>query len=406
MSEMDQTTITPDQQQVLLKKRKLLLIWLTASILVICLIYTIYWFSVARFYENTDDAYVNGNIIPVTSQTAGTIIAIKADDTQFVKTGQRLVELDPVDSYVALEQAKANLAQALRSAQQLFINNAGLQAGINQNQATLEQAREDLARRQEAIGFGAVSKEDLTHAQVILKRATASMIQAHSALLSNQALTENTTVQRHPSVLLAAAKYRQAYIDFKRTKISAPISGEISRRTARIGRNISAGTQLMALVPLNQIWVDANFKEKQVRHMRIGQPATLISDLYGSSVKYHGVIIGFAAGTGRVFALLPAQNATGNWIKVVQRLPVRIALDSKELAEHPLRIGLSMDVTIDTHDRSGPFIGATSQVTEYKTEIFDDVAKQADAELTKIIKDYIENTPSMSVAPLTGNKHE
>lgn len=406
MSDVDQVTITPEQKHPLIHKRKFLLTWLTAFILILVLIFSVYWFSVARFYEETDNAYVNGNIIPVTAQTAGTIIAIKADDTQFVKTGQVLVELDPIDSYVALEQAKANLAQALRSTQQLFINNAGLQAGINKNKASLDKARKDLTLRQEAISFGAVSKEELNHAQITLKSANASMVQAHSALLSNQALTENTTLQQHPSVLLAAAKYRQAYIDYKRTKICAPIAGEISKRTAQIGRHITAGTQLMALVPLDQIWIDANFKEKQVRNMRINQPVTLFSDLYGTAVKYHGKIMGFSAGTGSAFALLPAQNATGNWIKVVQRLPVRIALDPKELTTHPLRIGLSMHATVNTHDRSGYFIGSTPQVTEYKTMIYDSLAEEADVEITNIITEYIQNTPVLRIDQQMGKKHE
>ncbi len=389
MNDMEQVSITPEKNAGFAKKRKFLLTWLTVSILIIALIYSMYWFASARFYEETDNAYVSGNIIPVTSQTAGTIIAIKADDTQFVKTGQILVELDPIDSYIAFEQAKANLAQTVRSTQQLFINDTGLQAGVKHSQATLDNARKDLARRQEAAGLGAVSNEELTHAQHILKSADAALVEARSAQLANRALTNNITLPQHPNVLAAAAKLRQAYINFERTKIRAPISGEISRRTAQIGRRIEAGTQLMALVPLDQVWVDANFKEQQVRNMRIGQNVSLTADLYGSALNYHGKIIGFSAGTGSAFALLPAQNATGNWIKVIQRLPVRIALDPKELAAHPLRIGLSMDATVDTHDRAGTFISVTPQIPVYRTMIYDDPGKQADAEITKIIA---ENT--------------
>uniref|UniRef100_UPI00321F93EA HlyD family secretion protein n=1 Tax=Legionella sp. TaxID=459 RepID=UPI00321F93EA len=355
MGTVDQLPITPDEER-LGKKRKFLLISFTIVLVVIAIFYGLYWWFIARFYEETDNAYVNGNIIPITAQVGGTVIAVKADDTQYVSTGQLLVELDPIDAFIAFEQAKANLAQTLRNTQQLFINNTGLQANLKNQQVSHEKAKQDLLRRNQAIGVGAVSKEELTHAEDSLKSADAALTQAQSALLANRALTENTNLPQHPNVLAAATRLRQAYIDYMRTSIRAPVSGEISKRTAQVGQRVAAGTQLMALVPLEQVWVDANFKEKQVRYMRIGQPATLTADLYGSSVVYHGTIMGFSAGTGSAFALLPAQNATGNWIKVVQRLPVRIQLDPKELKAHPLRIGLSMEVTIDLHNQSGKYI--------------------------------------------------
>lgn len=384
-----------DEETIRKKKRRFYLKLFTLSIIIIAILCGIYWFLIARFYENTEDAYVNGNIIPITAQVGGTIIAVKVDDTQFVKTGQLLVELDPIDSFIAFEQAKANLGETLRNTHQLFINNTGLKANIVNREASLEQARQDLTRRNAAVGYGAVSNEELTHAQDSLKSADASLTQARSALLANRALTENTNLEQHPSVLAAAARLRQAYIDYMRTNIRAPISGEIAKRTAQVGQRISANTQLMALVPLDEVWVDANFKEKQLRHMRIGQPVSLTADLYGSDVKYHGKIVGFSAGTGSAFALLPAQNATGNWIKVVQRLPVRIVIDPKELEAHPLRVGLSMDVTVDTHDRSGKFISVPAEVPVYATQIFENWGKQADAEIAKIINENIGKTSNL-----------
>ncbi|WP_019215504.1 HlyD family secretion protein [Legionella tunisiensis] len=364
--------------------------------MLVAVLYGLYWLLVGRFYVETDNAYVNGNIIPITSQVAGTIIAVKVDDTQFVKTGQLLVQLDPIDSFIALQQAEANLASTIRNTQQLFINNKGLMANIKDREAILARANQDLGRRKAAIGYGAVSNEELTHAKESLKSADASLTQARSALLANQALTENTNLQQHPSVLLAAARFREAYIAYKRSEIVAPVSGEISKRVAQVGQRIAPGAHLMAIVPLEQVWVDANFKEKQVRNMRIGQPVTLTAELYGSSVRYRGKIVGFSAGTGSAFALLPAQNATGNWIKVVQRLPVRIAIDPEELKAHPLRIGLSMLVTVNIRDQRGKYISEASEIPGYETTIYDDLGQQADAETIRIIKENVAKTMNLS----------
>ncbi|WP_412754292.1 HlyD family efflux transporter periplasmic adaptor subunit [Legionella donaldsonii] len=394
---MSEQVITQlDDEQRMHQKRKVILTSMTLVFLLIAVLYGLYWLLVGRFYVETDNAYVNGNVIPITSQVGGTIIAVKADDTQFVKTGQVLVQLDPIDSFIALQQAEANLASTIRNTQQLFINNEGLTASIKDKEATLAKAHQDLGRRKAAIGYGAVSNEELTHAKDNLTSADASLTQARSALLANRALTENTNLQQHPSVLLAAARFREAYIAYKRSEIRSPAAGEISRRVAQVGQRIAPGTRLMAVVPLEQVWVDANFKEKQVRDMRIGQRATLIADLYGSSVKYHGRIVGFSAGTGSAFALLPAQNATGNWIKVVQRLPVRIMIDPQELKAHPLRIGLSMLVTVNIRDQSGKYISEASEVPGYTTTIYDDLGKQADIETLKVIQENVAKTINLA----------
>ncbi|CDZ78912.1 p-hydroxybenzoic acid efflux pump subunit AaeA [Legionella massiliensis] len=394
MATIDQPTATAEKEQP--SRRRFFLTLLTICFLVIALGYGIYWVTVARFYEETDNAYVNGNVIPITAQVGGTIVAVKADDTQFVKTDQLLVQLDPIDSLVAFEQARANLGETIRNTQQLFLNNTGLEASIRNRQVSRKQALKDLSRRSEAIGVGAVSREELTHAEDSLQSADASLVQAQAALLANRALTENTDLQQHPSVLAAAARLRQAYIDYKRSNIRAPASGEIAKRAAQVGQRIAAGTQLMALVPLDQVWVDANFKEKQLRDMRIGQSVELTADIYGSSVVYKGKIVGFSAGTGSAFALLPAQNATGNWIKVVQRLPVRIVLDPETLKEHPLRIGLSMEATVDLHDKSGVLISESTLLPSYETMIYDNLGKEADAEVNKVISENVSKTANLN----------
>jgi membrane fusion protein (multidrug efflux system) len=397
----------PHENDPLNKKRQFYFMVTTLSFLVIGLLFFLYWVFVARFYENTDNAYVSGNIIPINSQVDGIIIAVKVDDTQFVKAGQPLVQVDPIDSLIAYEQAKAHLAETVRTTHQFFLNNAGLQATVNVHETSLEQAIQDLKRRSNAIGYGAISKEELTHAQEAFKSAQASLAQSRAALLANKALTDNADLEHHPNVLAAAAQLRKAYINYVRTTIRAPIAGEVSKRTAQVGQRITIGTLLMAIIPLEQVWVDANFKEKQLRNMRLGQQATLTADIYGSSVEYHGKIMGFAAGTGSAFSLLPAQNATGNWIKVVQRLPVRIQLDPKELQEHPLRIGLSMDVTVDTHDRSGKFISENPNPPVYKTLIYEQLEKESNEVIAKIIRENIGKTASLNQSDgSTDNKTE
>ena len=377
-------------------QRAFYLILLTVVLSIIFILCFLYWFVIDRFYEETDNAYVNGNIIPITAQVDGIVIAIEADSTQFVKAEQPLVQLDPIDSFIAFEQAKADLASTVRKTHQFFLNNSGLNASIVAHEASLERADQDLKRRANSIDYGAVSKEELTHAQNTFKNEEAVLAQARSALLANKALTDNTNLENHPSVLSAIAKLKKAYITYLRTTLRAPIAGEVAKRTVQVGQRITTGTVVMTIVPLDEVWVDANFKEKQLRTMRIGQPVTLTADLYGSSVKYHGTIFGFSAGTGSAFALLPAQNATGNWIKVVQRLPVRIQLDPQELQAHPLRIGLSMEVTVDTHNRQGQFISTNKKPTVYKTTIYSDLNQESNSEIKKIMIENISKTVNLN----------
>ena len=320
-------------------------------------------------------------MIQISSQVGGTVTAIKADDTQIVQAGQPLVALDEADAQVAMAQSEAALAQAVRQTRQLFLNNDNLEAAISTAETNLERARDDLRRRQAGIGAGAVSQEDLMHAQDAVKTATAALKQARTALTTNQALTDKTSVTEHPNVQQAAAQVRNAYLNFSRVNVAAPVTGFVSKRSVQVGQRIAAGTPMMAIVPLEQIWIDANFKEVQLKHIRIGQAVEIETDIYGSDVIYHGTVQGFSAGTGGAFSLLPAQNATGNWIKVVQRIPVRIALDPAEVKAHPLRIGLSTTATVDLRSE-----GKTKPAaTDYQTTIYKDLGAQADEIVRKII---------------------
>lgn len=343
-------------------KRRRALTALAAVVIVVGGGWGLYEWLVASHYEDTDNAYVQGNVIQITPQIGGTVMAIGADDTDFVKAGQPLVQLDPADAKVALEQAEAALGQAVRQVRTLYANNGSLaaqvalrQADVVKAQSDIARAQDDLKRRQALSGNGAVSKEELNHSETTLANAKSALTAAQAGvtaarenLAGNRSLTDGTNVEDHPSVLAAAAKVREAYLATQRVAMPAPVDGYVAKRIVQLGQRVSPGTPMMSIVPLNQLWVDANFKEPQLRNIRIGQGVKLTADLYGKKVEYDGKVVGLGVGTGAAFALLPAQNATGNWIKVVQRLPTRISLDPKELEQHPLRVGLSMTVTVDT----------------------------------------------------------
>lgn len=376
-------------------KRKRMMTLLVAVIVIAAIAYGLYYFLVARFHESTDDAYVNGNVVQITPQVVGTVVAVKADDTQTVKAGDPLVLLDPADSQVALQQAEANLAQTVRQVRGLFVNDDQYRAQVALRQSDLSRAEDDLRRRVSVAQTGAVSQEEISHARDSVKAAQASLDTAQQQLASNRALTANTTIATHPNVLASAAKVRDAYLANARNTLPAPVTGYVAKRSVQVGQRVSPGTPLMSVVPLNSVWVDANFKEVQLKHMRIGQPVELTADIYGSSFVYHGKVVGFSAGTGSAFSLLPAQNATGNWIKVVQRLPVRIELDPKDLDKHPLRIGLSMQVDVDIKDESGNQLGNV-QNTVYQTDVFAKYGDEANAEIARIIA---ENTGAGASAP-------
>ena len=383
-------------------RRKKALTTLAAVVVLGALGWGAYEWLVASHYESTDNAYVQGNVIQITPQIGGTVMAILADDTDFVKAGQLLVKLDPADARVALEQAEANLAQAVRQVRTLYANNGTLgaqvalreadasrsQSDITRAQSEVARAEDDLARRQSLSGNGAVSGEELNHAKTTLANARsalaaaqagsvaaqASIRAAREQLTSNQAMTDGTSVENHPSVLAAAAKVREAYLATQRVALPAPVDGYVAKRTVQLGQRVAAGTPMMSIIPLDQVWVDANFKEVQLRNIRLGQPVKLTADVYGKKVEYTGKVAGLGVGTGAAFALLPAQNATGNWLKVVQRVPVRVALDASQLKDNPLRVGLSMDAVVDISDKNGktlaeaPRDGALAQTQVYATQ--------------------------------------
>src|SRR5258708_664165 len=330
--------------------------WLTGAlgaVLVLAASYGLYWAQVTRYRQSTDDAYVGGNVVEITPQISGTVVAIGADDTQFVRAGERLVRLDEADARVALDQAEAQLARTVRDVRTLLATTSQLAATVQQRETELSTAQSDLARRQRLGSSGAVSAEELQHSTDTVKAAQAGLRAAQQQLAANRARVDGTTLANHPQVRDAAAAVRTAFLALSRTELPAPVAGFIARRNVQLGQRVSPGAALMAVVPLDQVWVDANFKEPQLRRMRVGQPVKLTADLYGTRVVYHGTVAGFGAGTGAAFALLPAQNATGNWIKIVQRVPVRITLDPREVAEHPLQIGLSMKADVDVRASAG-----------------------------------------------------
>ena len=357
-----------------------------AAFAAIGIAYGVYWALALRYFQSTDDAYVSGNVVQITPQIAGTVVGIAADDTQFVKAGQTLVQLDPADARIALEQADAKLGKAVRDVRGLFATTAQIKAKVDVQSADVARATDDLRRRERLASSGAVSGEELQHARDALTSASAALIAARQELAANQAHIDRTTVASHPDVLAAAAQVHDAYLDVARTQLPAPVSGYVAKRAVQLGQRVAPGAPLMAIVPLDQVWVDANFKEPQLAAMRVGQPVTLKADLYGNKVVYHGTVAGFGAGTGSAFALLPAQNATGNWIKIVQRIPVRIALDPRELAEHPLQIGLSMQADVDTHQRDGNRLPQLVQATpSYTTDVYDSVAAATAERVSGII---------------------
>jgi membrane fusion protein, multidrug efflux system len=348
--------------------------------------YGAWWAVVLRYTQTTDDAYVSGNVVQITPQVSGTVINIAADDTQFVNAGQTLVQLDPADAKIGLEHADAKLGKAVREVRGLYATSAQLAASVDLRDADVARATEDLARRQRLSASGAVSGEELQHARDALAAAKAAAVAARQELAANHARIDHTTIANQPDVLAASADVHDAYLDYVRTKLPAPVSGFVAKRSVQLGQRVSPGAPLMAIVPLDQVWVDANFKEPQLATMRVGQPVELTADLYGRKVAYHGTVAGFGAGTGSAFALLPAQNATGNWIKIVQRVPVRIALDPRELAQHPLQIGLSMQVAVDTHQRNGERLPQVAQIApSHATDVFDAVDGAADSRVKSII---------------------
>jgi membrane fusion protein (multidrug efflux system) len=356
--------------------------------------YGLYWWTIGRFDMSTDDAYVAGNIVQVSPQIAGTVTTVHADDTDFVEAGQTLVTIDPADTRLALDQAEATLAETVRQVRALYSQDGALAATVSVQETALARLQEDLARRQRLADTGAVSAEELKHARDSVQQAAAQLASARKQQETNRVLIDMTGLTTHPRVIRAAAQVREAYLAWRRTTVPAPVSGQIARRAVQVGQRTTPGTPVMAIVPLTDVWVDANFKEGQLGAMRIGQPAVLTADIYGDTVRYCGMVVGLAAGTGAAFSLLPAQNATGNWIKVVQRVPVRIALDPLDLKRNPLRVGLSMEVHVSIKDQSGPkvSVGRQKEIVA-QTSVFADLDRDADALIETLIARNAREAP-------------
>ena len=370
------------------RKRKTLLLGLLVLVLVLGAGVWAWHELYGRWSEHTDDAYVNGNVVEITPLVTGTVTSIGADDGDLVHAGQVLIQFDPSDTEVGLQSAEAKLARAVRQVRGLYSNVDGQKAQVAARKAELQKAQENYNRRKTLAAGGAISQEELSHARDDLASAQSALSNAQQQLNTTTALVDDTVVSSHPEVQAAAADLRQAYLDNARTTLEAPVTGYVAQRTVQLGQRLQPGTATMAVIPLDQLWIDANFKETQLRNMRIGQPVDIVADLYGSDVKYSGTIDSLGAGTGSAFALLPAQNATGNWIKIVQRVPVRIHINPEQLAEHPLRIGLSTQVDVDLHDQSGPVLAQQPpQKASFATQVYDRQLVEADTLIARLIHD-------------------
>jgi membrane fusion protein (multidrug efflux system) len=372
------------------ERRRRWIALLIAALLVVALVVLAWWLLHARYYESTDDAYVAGDLVNVMSQVNGTVVSIGADETDLVTAGQELVRLDSTDARIALQDAEQQLARTVRQTRTVFATRDQLQAVVDQRRADLARAQADFNRRRNLASSGAVSGEELGHAQDALNAARDALVAAEKNLSASRALVGRTGVADNPDVRAAATQVERAWLALVRTSVRASITGYVARRTVQLGERIAPGAPLMALVPLERLWLEANFREVQLRHMRIGQSVTVVADLYGGHVTYHGHVAGLGLGTGSAFALLPAQNATGNWIKVVQRVPVRIALDPRELAAHPLRIGLSTVVRVDVHDASGAELAQTPRREPVlETRAYDIDTSEIRTRIEQIINDNI-----------------
>jgi membrane fusion protein (multidrug efflux system) len=378
---MTDTIDTPTRQ------RRFWFIILGAVILAAAVIYGVYWLLYGRYFESTDDAYVGGNVVAITSKENATVLALHADNTQTVHQGQLLIEMDPAIATVNLQAAQANLARVVRSVKAQFSKSDSGAAQLNQAKVALAQAEDDYTRRQKAFDTQSVSGEELAHARDAVAAARAAVNSAEGGLQQTNATIEGADIAHNPDVLAAEAQLRSAAIVFGHMRIIAPLDGVIAQRTVQAGQQVAAGTPLMAVVPLSNVWIDANFKEVQLARMRVGQPVTVKADIYGGGVTYHGHIEGLGAGSGSAFALLPPQNASGNWIKIVQRVPVRIALDPKQLADHPLRVGLSVTVDADVRDQSGPLVTSRIGAGTTRANTGEDSGPVADAMIARILKE-------------------
>ncbi|WP_353243870.1 multidrug efflux MFS transporter periplasmic adaptor subunit EmrA [Providencia sp.] len=392
MSSPEEMQQTQAPQRNKKRQRRNALVFLTFIFIAIGVGWGIYWYLVLRHYESTDNAYVAGNQVQIQSQVSGSVMTVNVDNTDFVQSGTVLVELDPRDAELALDKAKTELANSVRQTRQHIINSRQLQANIDVKRSELSRLQNDLKRREVLGNSNLIGKEELQHARESVVSAKAALDMAVEQYNANQAIVLNTSIEKQPAVEQAATQVRNAWLTLQRTKIVSPVDGYVSRRSVQIGSQITPSTPLMAIVPSSGMWIDANFKETQLADMRIGQPAKVTADFYGKDVVFNGTVVGLDMGTGSAFSLLPAQNASGNWIKVVQRLPVRIALDPAQLEERPLRIGLSTEVTIDTLNKDGKVLSkGMRDVPAYHTSALAVDMSPANKIVTEIINNNAGN---------------
>ena len=366
----DQQTDTPTSSNNKSQQRKKGLSIFILLLLLIAIGSAAYWFFFIKGFEETEDAYVSGNQVMVSAQVAGNISKINVDNMDPVQAGDVLLELDDTNAKLSFEQAKSNLANAVRQVSQLNYTVKQLKSAVRANEITLAQAQGNLNRRVQLVKDGAIDKESFQHAKEAVELAKANLTTSQNQLGANQALLLDGPLSEQPQIQSAVSNLKQAWLNLERTKIRSPIKGYVARRNAQVGQAVSVGGALMAVVTTDQMWLDANFKETQLTHMRIGQPVEIHFDLYGKDKTFNGKVVGIEMGTGSAFSLLPAQNATGNWIKVVQRVPVRIQLDPQQLAENPLRIGLSATVKVNVTDSQGETLRDQAPTTTlYSTNV-------------------------------------
>ncbi|KAA0069749.1 HlyD family efflux transporter periplasmic adaptor subunit [Rhodanobacter sp. T12-5] len=381
------TTATPNPPAPKKSSRGVMLRVLGIVVLLGVIAWAAWYFLDGRWYEGTDDAYVNGNVVQITPQVPGTVVSIGADDGDLVHAGDVLVQLDPSDADVALAEAKANLANTVRKVRGLYSSVNGAQADVAARKTAVDKARADYNRRVALAKSGAISAEELAHASDALTSAESNLIAAQQQYQTSKVLVDDTVVASHPDVQAASARLRAAFLDDARATLVAPVDGYVAKRSVQVGQRVQPGAALMAVVPLHGVWVDANFKETQLTKMRLGQPVTIESDVYGGAVEYKGKVESLGIGTGSAFSLLPAQNATGNWIKIVQRIPVRIVFDDpKQLEKHPLRLGMSLTVDVNLHDQSGPTLAQKSPTgAAFSTDVYKQQLAKADQVIAQIV---------------------
>ncbi|WP_299665230.1 efflux RND transporter periplasmic adaptor subunit [uncultured Psychromonas sp.] len=390
MQTSEKKTSTMANEPVKKSKRKTSFFILFIVLVVIAATWFFYYEVYAKYSEETNDAYVNGDLVVISPQISGTVSKVVVDQGDYVEKGQILISLDSNDTQIALQAAEAKLANSVREVRSLYATADNAKASLEATKVEYNQAISDYKRRQKLAKSGAISQEDLNHYKDLVETTKSQYLASQQALKMAVALVDNTVLKTHPAIKSAVANLRQVYLNNLRADIVAPISGYVAKRAVQLGSQVQPGTQMMVIVPLHQVWVDANFKESQMRDMRIGQAVILTSDLYGKEVEYKGEIESLGIGTGSAFSLLPAQNASGNWIKIVQRLPVKIRLQKDNLAQYPLRIGLSMLAKVDIEDRNGALLSESpQQEARFDTDVYQNTLQEVDHLVTKILHENV-----------------